>query len=71
MITLGWKKLSEKQYIQSHLSISQTRKRGPCLILRLPGAMLTQGGLDQTARDEASPAAGRGAQDHRKARAGR
>ena len=32
--------------------------------------MLAQGGLDQTARDEASPAAGKGVQDHRKSRAG-
>ena len=26
MLTLGWKKLSEKQYIRSHVSISQTRE---------------------------------------------
>ena len=55
MVTLGWRKLSEKQYIRSHLSISQTREKGPCLTLRLPAATLAQGCLDQTAGDKASP----------------
>ena len=60
MLTLGWKKLSEKQYIRSHLSISQPREGGPCLTLRLPGATLAQGCLDQTVGDKASPASGWG-----------